>query len=86
MKSLSLHNCQLSQETTYEDLNRAHGKKKSGQLKESELRGLLFEVAMYTMVLMVETCSGLYHYWIHKHFQQHIAIIPLKDRIPNGDT
>jgi hypothetical protein len=63
-----LFTSQLSHETTYEDLINLIDKKKNGQLKETELRGLLFEVAMYTMVLMVETCSGLYHYWIHSHF------------------
>jgi hypothetical protein len=62
----------LSQDTSYEDLIELIEKKKNGKLSEAGLRGLLFEVAMYTMVLMVETCSGLYHYWIHKHLASSI--------------
>jgi hypothetical protein len=62
----------LSQDSSYEDLIELIEKKKNGKLSEAGLRGLLFEVAMYTMVLMVETCSGLYHYWIHKQLASSI--------------
>jgi hypothetical protein len=63
---------QLSQDTSYEDLINLIERKKSSELRETDLRGLLFEVAMYTMVLMVESCSSVYHYWIHNYLRTNI--------------
>jgi hypothetical protein len=63
---------QLSQDTSYEDLINLIERKKSGDLRETDLRGLLFEVAMYTMVLMVESCSSVYHYWVHNYLRTNI--------------
>jgi hypothetical protein len=67
-----LFKAQLPDEPSLDIIDELRDKKKNGKIGEPELRGLLFEVAMYTMVLMVETCSGLYHYWLHQSIAQRV--------------
>jgi hypothetical protein len=62
-----------------EDLQRFHATLTTQPKSEVEIRGLLFEVAMYTMVLMNDSCQGLYSHWFYRqHIQVVIPTLPLK--------